>query len=400
MHLSCWARPLWVIGAAISSLSQSVCAERVIDSTSLNPCQANSSFSATLFQVSFTPNNNSVNFKINGVSSISGKVLAQFEIIAYGINALKRTLDPCTSGLEGMCPMNTGQLQLQSNFPVDPSVVKQIPSIVYGIPDLDGLVRVYINDTDTNTTVACVEAELSNGKTVYQKGVGWGTAVIAGLALLASAVTSGLGHSNTAAHVAANALSLFGFFQAQAIIGMTSVALPPIVASWTQNFQWSMGIIKVGFLEDVCTWYQRATGGTPSTLLSNISNASVQVQKRSLQLVKRGLELLPRSNNAAAASTGTAKTVIVKGIERVGFRANIEITNIFLTGLIFFMIFVVFTALCVALFKGFCELAVKAGWFKGDKFEEFRNGWRIVLKGILFRLVSTIVACYKPGAGL
>lgn len=395
MRLSLLERPLWLLGAAISILSYSASAERSIDSTSLNPCQQNSSFSATLFQVSFTPNNNSVNFNINGVSSISGKVLAQFEIIAYGIKALQRTLDPCTNGLEGMCPMNTGQLKLQSNFPVDPNVVKQIPAIAYGVPDLDGVVRVYINDTDTNTTVACVEAELSNGKTVYQKAVGWTTAVIAGLALLASAVTSGLGHSNTAAHVAANALSLFGFFQAQAIIGMTSVDLPPIVASWTQNFQWSMGIIKVGFLEDVCTWYQRATGGTPSTLLSNISNASVQVQKRSLQMARKGMEMLSRRSNAPASSSGTAKTVVVKGIERVGFRANIEITNIFLTGLIFFMIFVLFTAMCVALFKGFCELAVKAGWFKGDKFEEFRNGWRIVLKGILFRLVSATVTHLK-----
>lgn len=331
-----------------------------------------------------------MSFDIVGLSSISGHVLAEFEIIAYGINALKRTIDPCTSGLEGMCPMNTGQLKLQSNFPVDPAVVKQIPSIAYGVPDLDGVVRVYINDTDTNTTVACVEAELSNGKTVDQKGVGWATAVIAGLALLASAVTNGLGHSNTAAHVAANALSLFGFFQAQAIIGMTSVPLPPIVASWTQNFQWSMGLIKVQFLEDICTWYQRATGGTPSTLLSNLNTASVQVQKRSLEatsgLISRGTGLLPRTNDASSA----AKTVVVKGIERVGFRAKIEVTNIFLTGLIFFMIFVIFTAICVALFKGFCELAVKAGWFKGDKFEEFRNGWKIVLKGILFRLVCNM----------
>ena len=408
MRLSLLSRPLWLFSAAITTFSHSATAERVIESSSLNPCQQNSSFTATLFKVVFTPGNGSLAFDIVGVSSISGKVLAQFEIIAYGINALQRTIDPCTSNLEGMCPMNTGQINIQSNFIIPQNVVQIIPSIAYGVPDLDGLVRVYINDTDTNTTVACVEAELSNGKTVYQKAVGWVTAVIAGLALLASAVTSGLGHSNTAAHVAANALSLFGFFQAQAIIGMTSVPLPPIVASWTQNFQWSMGIIRVGFLQDICTWYQRATGGTPSTLLSNLNSASVQVQKRSLeathnlflrahdQLVKRGIDMFPRSNDAPATSSSAAKTVIVAGIERVGFRAKIEITNIFLTGLIFFMIFVVFTAICVALFRGFCELAVKAGWFKGDKFEEFRNGWRIVLKGILFRLVSaTLQARFK-----
>ena len=286
--------------------------------------------------------------------------------------------------------MNTGQINIESNIDIPPNVEKFIPSITYGVPDLDGLVKVYIKNNVTGVSEACVEAQLSNGKTVDQKGVGWTTAVIAGLALLASAVTSGLGHSNTAAHVAANALSLFGFFQAQAIIGMTAVPLPPIVASWTQNFQWSLGIIRVGFLESICTWYQRATGGTPSTLLSTLNTESVEVQKRSLNLGKTIMRaahaLSKRADNPSATATA-AKVVIVSGIKRVGFRARIETTNIFLTGLIFFMIFVFLTAVCVMLFKGFCEIAVKAGWFKGDKFEDFRTGWKVVLKGILFRLV-------------
>ncbi|KAL6721500.1 putative flavin carrier protein 3 [Lecanora helva] len=375
--------------AALSTLLPFASAERLIESKSLNPCQDNSLFTATLFNVAFTPDNNSLAFDIVGVSSISGHVTAEIDVIAYGYNAVHETLDPCTQNLEGMCPMNTGQINIQSNLNIPDSVIKDIPTIAYGVPDLDGLVKIYIRDRDTNKSLACVEAELSNGKTVDQLAVGWTTAVIAGLALLASAVTSGLGHSNTAAHVAANALSLFGFFQAQAIIGMTAVPLPPIVASWTQNFEWSLGIIKVGFLESICTWYQRATGGSPSTLLSNLNSASVEVQKRSIEgqkiVLRAAHELAKRADTPAASAAN--KVNVVEGIKRVGFRAKIEITNIFLTGLIFFMIFVFFTALCVIAFKGFCEMAVKAGWFKGDKFEDFRTGWKVVLKGILFRLV-------------
>lgn len=391
MRFSTSSNPAWLSLATIVSLVPFASSERLIESQSLNPCQANSSFTATLFNVIFTPDNNSLAFNILGVSSISGYVTAEIEFIAYGYTAVKETLNPCTSNLEGLCPMNTGQINIQSNIDIPSSVVKDLPSIAYGVPDLDGLVKVYIKNNVTGVSEACVEAQLSNGQTVDQKGVGWTTAVIAGLALLASAVTSGLGHSNTAAHVAANALSLFGFFQAQAIIGMTAVPLPPIVASWTQNFQWSLGIIRVDFLESVCTWYQRATGGTPSTLLSTLNTESVQVQKRSLEAGKRIMRaahaLSKRVDNTPATATA-AKVVIVSGIKRVGFRAKIETTNIFLTGLIFFMIFVFLTAVCVMLFKGFCEIAVKAGWFKGDKFEDFRTGWKIVLKGILFRLVS------------
>ena len=248
--------------------------------------------------------------------------------------------------------------------------------------------RIYINSTETSESIACVEAHLSNGKTVYQQGVGWTTAVISGLGLTASAVTSGLGHSNTAAHVAANALSLFGFMQAQALFGMLSVHMPPIVESWTQNFQWSMGIIHIGFLQTICTWYQRATGGTPATTLSELSTTSVQVMKRSIDpaasLMKRSMEPLLKRDAESEKATSSTKTV--SGIKRVAFEADIEETNVFLTGLIFFVFFVAVVMILVALFKGTCELLAKNGKMRSDQFADFRNGWKVVARGILFRL--------------
>ena len=388
MRLSSSSGPLWLLLTLLCDLLSVASALRFLETKSLNPCQSNSSFTASLFNVIFTPDNGSLAFDIKGISSLSGYVQADIEVIAYGLNVFKWPFDPCTNNLPGMCPMNTGPIDIKSNLPIS-DVAKRIPKIAYGVPDLDGVVRIHINNTKNGERVACVEANLSNGKTVYQKAVGWVLAVIAGLALLASAISSGLGHSTTAAHVAANTLSLFGFFQVQAIVGMTSVGLPPIVAAWTQNFQWSMGIIRVTFLQDICTWYQRSTGGTPSTLLSTLATASVHVQKRSVE-VAHGLFLgaYDQMVKRATTSSQTSQVVVVKGITRVGFNAQIEPTNIFLTGLIFFMIFVVLTALGVALFKAFCEVAVKAGWFQGNRFEEFRNGWKIVLKGILFRLVQ------------
>lgn len=280
---------------------------------------------------------------------------------------------------------------LPLDFNSDSVVLTRSSDIAYTVPDLDGKVQVYINDTTSGRALACVEAELSNGQTVYHKSIGWTIAVIAGIGLVASAVTNGLGHSNTAAHVAANALSLFGYFQAQAFIGMSSVELPPIVASWTQNFQWSMGIIRVTFLQKMATWYQRATGGTPTEYLSNLATTSVEVQKRSVEvthtLFKRAYnDLVSRSNNAVT-NAETSTSVTLRGIERVGFRARIETTNIFLTGYAFFVIFVMFVVIGVGLFKLALEGLARSGKMKSDKFQDFRNGWLTVLKGILFRIV-------------
>ncbi|KAL6707250.1 putative flavin carrier protein 3 [Coniothyrium glycines] len=383
---------LWLAAAALPAAS----AERIIESKSLNPCMANSGFSATLFNVAFTPNNNSLSFKIQGISNIAGRIEAELELIVYGYSAISEKLDPCTSKeLEGMCPLNAGPLTIKSNLDISGDVLKSVPGIAYTIPDLDAIVRIKVKNATTHEQLACVEAELSNGKSVDQKAVAWTTALIAGIGLVASAITSGLGHSNTAAHVAANAMSLFGYFQAQALIGMCAVPLPPIVSAWTQNFQWTMGIIRVEFLQKMATWYQRATGGTPTTHLSQLSVYSVEVQKkvrrRAITDFTTGAagRLFARSNAAAteAQAEASGSRLVLHGIERVGFKARIESTNIFFTGYTFFVIFVLFTVIGVVAFKYICEGLSKAGKMKSDKFVDFRNGWRTVLKGILFRVV-------------
>jgi len=287
--------------------------------------------------------------------------------------------------------------------------------IAYSIPDLDGVVTVKIYNSQTGEQLACVQADLSNGKTVYQKGVGWSTGAVAVLALLVSAIVSGLGHSNAASHIAANAMSLFGFFQSQAFFGMTAVHLPPIASAWTQNFQWSMGIIKLGFIQSIATWYLQATGGTPSTILSSLSTTSVNVQKRdlgALHYISRAAQQAVHNPLIHLASTSVGKTassfvrratsqivkrqsatdysgklLTVRGIERVGFRADIELSDIFMTGYIFLVIFFGVVILGLLLFKFGLEAFVRSGKLKSDKFQEFRNGFVTTLRGIIFRLV-------------
>ena len=378
-------------------------AERRLESTALQTCQENSMFTASLFNMSFTPDDNRASIDIRSTSSLEGYVKFDFSVSAYGFEFIRQTLDPCDpsvsaatsgSGLAGMCPMTPGKLNLHFTPPIPKNAGDMIPPIAYNFPDLDATVRIYVNRSDTREAIACVEADVSNGKTVNLVAVKWVLAIIAGLVLCASALLNGLGHSNAAAHIASGALSLFGFFQAQAMLGLTGVHLPPVVQSWTQDFQWSMGIIKVPFMQDIFTWYQRATGGEPSHIFNTLTTVSVQVEKRGLHdaalgLYRRGAAMLPRAASSLLKRdniTTGAGSYIVYGIQRVAFRAGIETTNLFLTGLTFFCLFVVFTVAGVAAFKGFCELAVKQKWMKPDTFLEFRNGWLTVLKGILFRL--------------
>ncbi|KAK3935406.1 hypothetical protein QBC46DRAFT_51452 [Diplogelasinospora grovesii] len=400
------APPLFLlVSLLISSLVLPIAAQNVLRSSSLAACQDNSGFTASLFDVVFTPNNNTAAINMIAVSSIEGSVLFDITISAYGYQIIHTVVDPCTAGFPGLCPMVSGKMGNPFNLAVSPDAVSQIPSIAYTFPDIDAKVKVFINMTSGDQaghSVACIEADISNGKTVDLIGVKWATAAVAGLALVCSAVVSGLGYSNAASHVASSALSLFGYFQAQAMIGLCGIPLPPAVRAWTQDFQWSMGIIKVDFIQRILTWYQRSTGGTPSTLFDSLTSVSVQVEKRGLSaavepalgLLQRAAAIMPR-NTIEQAATGLAKraniqtsygSYIVYGIQRVAFRAAIETTNLFMTGLVFFYIFAVVTALCVVAFKGFCEVAARCNWIKGDTFADFRNGWLTILKGILFRV--------------
>lgn len=398
------------------SLAIPAAAEYVLSTTSLSTCVANSGFSASLFDVVYTPNNNSLSVDMTASSTVQGYVLFDFSITAYGYEIMRKTIDPCTAGdgFKGFCPMSPGNLNNPFNIAVDPSAKTTIPSIAYTFPDIDAKVKVYINYTD-GSPVACVQAAVSNGKTVDLVAVKWVTAIVAGLALASSALMAGLGHQNAAAHVAANALALCGYFQSQAIVGLVATPLPPSVQAWTQDMQWSLGIIKVEFMQKIFTWYQRSTGGTAAKIFDSLSSTSVSVQKRSIPalegpshtglfrkavamspgvdkslvksgLYRRALAMMPRSDVVAAHVSNLSKRsgniksssgdYIVTGIQRYAYQAGIETTNFFMTGLVWYCIFLVLSALAVVAFKYLCEAVVKVGWVGPDTFSEFRRDWR------------------------
>ncbi|KAK9455074.1 hypothetical protein V1511DRAFT_459054 [Dipodascopsis uninucleata] len=353
-------------------------ATRLVKSTSLQTCIDNSDFSASLFNFNFTPDNRTVSIDIVAVSTLTGNITADLTINAYGLNILTKSLNPCDLNLDQLCPMKAGQFDLEADITLDEDVINDIPGIAYNVPDIDGTAKVVITNS-TGDVVACVEARLSNGKTVNSKIVAWVTAVIAGIALMTSAVTSILGHSSTATHIASNGLALFGYYQNLAIIGMCAMPLPPITSAWTQNFEWAMGIIKVDFMQNIFQWYLQATGGTPSTILENISSISVLVQKRSLEY------LVPRSNNDDLSTVSS--TYVFRGIKRIAYLADIETTSLFLTGLTFFVFFTLIIVIILVLLKFTVDLLIRLRVISAVRFTEYRQRWLTVIKGIIYRLV-------------
>jgi hypothetical protein len=102
----------------------------MFESNSLNSCMKGSEFSASLFHVTFTPNNNTITFDINGFSQITANVILDVGVLAYGYIITVPPIDPCKGkDLLGLCPMNAAPIQIKGNVPIPADTVKKIPGM-------------------------------------------------------------------------------------------------------------------------------------------------------------------------------------------------------------------------------------------------------------------------------
>lgn len=202
-------------------LASKALAKRLIESKYLSPCMKNSQLAATLFHAVFTPDNRTVSFRIQGDSQVASNVDINFIVSGYGYTILNQNVSPCSSpNLKSLCPMTAGNLpDITSNFEVPKSEINRIPSITYYIPDLDGNIRVWLNSTQTKKPLACVETEVSNGKTVFQAAISWVLALLTACFVISSMVLWRRGFHASALHIYTKALCMVNYFQALAMFG-------------------------------------------------------------------------------------------------------------------------------------------------------------------------------------
>jgi len=96
----------------VALLAPLASALNLLESNALSVCMESSNFTATYFNVVFYPGNNSLVIGFDGVSYITGKVVAEMTLTAYGYEAYSKTLNPCEIEGMGMCPMAAGPMDL------------------------------------------------------------------------------------------------------------------------------------------------------------------------------------------------------------------------------------------------------------------------------------------------
>ncbi|ONH67837.1 putative flavin carrier protein 3 [Cyberlindnera fabianii] len=347
----------------------------------------NSLLSASYFDVVFDPDDGSLHYTLDFTSEVSDYIIADVDIYAYGFKIISRQIDLCDLDWKQFCPLYPGQVEIDSIEYIDDSYTSQIPGIAYTVPDIDAFARIKIRNTN-GTSLGCIQAFFTNGKTVSQTGVKWATAVIAGLGLLVAGVTSAFGNSNAASHVSANAVSLFLYFQSVVVITMQHVdQVPPIASAWAENLAWSMGLIKVSFMQKIFRWYVQATGGTPSLYLTS-STINILTQRSweyASDLAARGYEIVKRSKPLVLY--GNSNVLIFRGIKRIAYQANIENTSVVCTGFTFFILCAYVLVAVLFVLKYGSEVCIRAGWMKSARFYDLRQNWKAIIKGALSRYI-------------
>lgn len=384
----------------------------LLETSALLSCQESTEFSATKFDVIFFPGNDTAEVDVEFTSAIDGNFTVDLEVYAFGINIFSTSISGCDIS-DTICPISPGRFDVATNITVPTKYTSTIPKIAYSFPDIDAwaVASVYYVDasgTRQGSPIACLEAQFSNGKTVMHNYVSWITFGIIVAGVLVAGASALWGHLSTASHIIASAVSLFAYFQTTATISMMAVErCPPIASAWAQNFMWTMGIISVKFMQDILRWYVRSTGGTPTNVLPNKDDLSIAVYKRALEEPANLPGLVSNFVDELAPNTGRllkritldgnttttnerddglfGKTLVVQGIERVAYLANIELSNFFLTGATFFIFVGIGICLVSLAVKLVLELLVRTKAMHSDKFLMFRTNHISNTKGVLFR---------------
>ncbi|KAF5010149.1 hypothetical protein F66182_15486, partial [Fusarium sp. NRRL 66182] len=277
-----------------------------------------------------------------------------------------------------------------------------IPSIAFNVPDLEGQARLELKSANTGDEVACIESEVTNGKTLQIPAVSY---VAAGI-VAASLALSGLTALVTAGHPGAATSSpsfgeVIGWFQTLATSGALSVQYPTVYRTFTSNFAFAGGLIPWSDMQNSIDSFRNVTGGnTTQNNYEYLRNATLTFDDGSTNasLTKRVLsDLLERSalfvrdfstsDNATTNSSASSGIVAeLKGIQAWVEQLYIPSSNMFMTVLLFFAIVVAAIAVGILLVKVVLEAWALYGSFPQSLVDFRKHYW-----GLLGRTITNLV---------
>lgn len=285
-------------------------------------------------------------------------------------------------------------------------MVSSIPAIVFSIPDLDGIATMTLISKGSGDHLACLKSVVDNGKSTSIAAAKYATAGVAAAALVLSSF-SALGASSGTSTSAAGASPNFGdvmfWFQSIAMDGMLSVSYPSVYRSFTDNFQWSTGLLTWEGMQSSIDSFRSSTGGNTTEmsiyyLMNNVTlvydSSLSESAAANTSVVRRGLDygfgtIFPRDNEDDDSSNNKVLTY-VNGVKAKVETLKIPSANTFMTVLLIFCIVLASVAVSILLFKVILEIWALFGSFP-KSLTGFRKRYWMFLLTTIVRIVSLSV---------
>jgi hypothetical protein len=290
-----------------------------------------------------------------------------------------------------------------------------VPAIAFQIPDIAAQATLQLKARNGGGNVACIQSQVSNGKTASVPAVSYIAAGVAGVALVAAGVSAvGAGVAGAAAGggtaggmgtLSPSFTEVFTWFHGLAMNGMHSVNYPPVYRSFSKNFAFSTGLVPWTQLQLSIDRFREMTGG-------NLTNDSVRFLQNATLIfndgdgqgvngtlkVKRAFEAFATlasrqietniNGTGGAADNGTMNGIqhTVHGIQAFVEQLSIPSANTFMTVLLVVAIAIAAIAVGILLVKVILE-----AWALFGNFPKSLAGFRKHYWGSIARAITTLI---------
>ncbi|KAF2101961.1 TRP-domain-containing protein [Rhizodiscina lignyota] len=384
----------------LSLLPAAVSADQVLKTDGFASCANSSAIQVQKMNIQYNKASNKVTFDVAGTSEKEQKVRASLIVTAYGKQVYENDFNPCDEHISQLCPLPKGNFEAQGEQSIPAEFVSKIPSIAFSIPNLDGMARLELRSVDDNSTVACIESTVDNGKTLQIPAISYVAAGIAGAALLLSGLSALSAAGEPGTPIPSPSFGdVVGWFQNIAMNGMLSVQYPKVYQSFSQNFAFSGLLINWDSMQTTIDNFRSHTGGNlTDDSVPYLHNATLVSQGSDGGLSKRALDtlfLIARdtiSGGGISASNGTdanqsgggdSKIIhFVHGIQAYVEQLTIPQSNTFMTVLLIFSIVIAAIIVGILLFKVILETWSLFGTFPNRLTGFRKHYWWLMAKTI------------------
>lgn len=408
-------RSVWKWVATASLLVTAVVGEDILKTSGFTNCVADSTIKVDKVNIRYNNDNKTVMFDVAGSSTKDQNVSAVLDVKAYGKSIYSNSFNPCDKDtfVERLCPVPEGPFSAWGSQQIPSQFADMVPAIAFQIPDIAAQATLKLKSLDTDEDVACIQSQVTNGKTANVPAVSYVAAGIAGAALIvsgASAVGSAVagggaasGNAGGSGTVSPSFTEVMGWFQGLAMNGMMSVNYPPVYRSFTKNFAFSTGMIPWEPLQSRIDQFRSMTGGNLTTdsveFLDNATlvypDGSTNTADQGMFKVKRAMDtfsiLAERQFNAgfntsSGDDNGTSFQQTVSGIQAFANQLRVPQSDVFMTVLLIVAIVIAAIAVFILLFKIILEV-----WAIWGNFPKALAGFRQHYWGSIARAITCLI---------